>query len=70
MCLILAWKTGLEARDISLALSHHSVGGDDNEMPRSHNNIRSQYSSAVTRVIDQYSTLVLDLDTTLCFFAF
>jgi len=39
MYLILAWKIRLEAKDIALMLSHHNVGGDNNEIPRSCNNI-------------------------------
>ena len=68
-CLVRAWNTGLVARDNAPRLLHRSIGGQGRGIRRSLSSIRSQYNSAVTIAMDQYSDSILDWDTTSCFFA-
>jgi hypothetical protein len=50
-----------------LMLSHHIVGMWNRPITNSLNSIQSQYSSAVASAIEQYSALVLEGETTVCF---
>ena len=69
MCLVRAWKTGFEAKDIALTLSHHRSGIEGSEIPISLNNIRIQNNSVVVSAKTRYSAFVLERETMPCFLA-
>ena len=69
ICLVCAWKTGLEAKARAPELSHQIVGGEERLIWSSLSNMRSQNTSAIARERDRYSASILDLGTICCFLA-
>ena len=61
-------STGFFAKDSAPILSHHSTGTDSTLIPNSLNKDYNQINSVVVDASALYSTSILDLVTTCCFF--
>ena len=68
MCLVLEWKTGLEAETMAELLSHQRIGMWGKKSLSSRNKVRSQANSAAVEAKAQYSAFVEDRETVGCFF--
>jgi hypothetical protein len=66
MCLVRAWKTGLEDRYVAPMLSHQRTGGWFWEIPNSLSRDCTHIISAVALAIVVYSALVLLRDIVAC----
>ena len=67
MCLVLEWKTGLEAKAIAELLSHHKMGMWGRKSLSSLNKVRSQANSATMEAKARYSAFVEEQETVDCF---
>jgi hypothetical protein len=67
MCLVLAWKIGLTARNIAPRLSHHMTGRELHLIPNSESKELIQRSSVVAMAKLLYSASVDDLEIVACF---
>lgn len=69
MCLVLAWKTGLDAKEMADTLSHQSTRTLDKGKATSLKILHIQVTSADVCAKDRYSTSVEERATLCCFFA-
>jgi hypothetical protein len=60
MCLVRAWKTGLEDRQVAPVLSHYKMGGLEKHNPISEHNNGIHDSSAIVLVSALYSASVFE----------
>lgn len=67
MCLVRAWKTGLDASQIALILSHHMSGAWCRKILRSRRSRRSHERLAAVSARLRYSDSVDDRATVCCF---